>query len=364
LIDTARRRVAPLIGAMLLVIGLLASARSAAAEDDAAGSTELGEAPITTIGPFSYHPGRGLRVGTTGLTVGGFTNIKAEHTGKSGSDEFTVDRLNFFFIFDRFARFRAVADLQLKDIFAADEETTGTKDFAFDARRLFGDFTIYDELHVRAGTFLTPVSYWNLILATPLTFTTEIPLIVEETFFEPTTTGVMLHGSTGVGPGRFGYSLFSQFLDPLEDDPELDPPDQTAGLQVTYDTLPTWSVGAAYQASEKRDQWSHLGSVYLCWQPERAEVLAEALFQDGEDLESFQWGAYLQVAYEIYRRVYLVTRYEHFEPPESPALNVVTAGAVWKPYPFMAVKVEYRVGDHSFEDEDLDGFFVSLTTLF
>lgn len=324
---------------------------------------ELGEAPVAAVGPFRYRPGRGLRVGDTGFVIGGFTNVKAEYTDES-KGEFTLDRLNIFVIFDYFTRFRAVVDLQMKDIFAADKDHVGTRDFAFDVRRFFGEYSVADELRLRGGTFLTPVGYWNLILAPPLTWTTETPLIVEETFFEQTTTGIMLHGSTGAGPGQLGYALFSQFLDPLEDDPELQPPDNTAGLQITYETLPAWSVGISYQAADTNGQWSYLGGAHVHLQGERTELLAEVLIQDGDDLEHLQWGAYLQPVLELYRPFYAVGRFEHYETPEKEAVNTFTVGAVWRPYPFMALKVEYRIADSRLDDEDLDGVFGSFTTLF
>ena len=334
--------------------------------------TELGEAPILSAGPLEYRPGRGLRVGSTGLVIGGFTNVKAESTDESGG-EFALDNLNFFLIFDRFTRFRAVAELQLKDIFVADDKGAGTRDFAFDVRRLFGEFTVADELHLRAGTFLTPVGYWNLILAPPLTWTTEPPLIVEEVFFQQTTTGVMLHGSTPLASGRLGYSLFSQFLDPLEDDPDLVPPQNTAGVRLEYEAGRAWSAGATYQASETHDDWSHLGALHVSWQHERVEVLGELYVRSGEELrseddegpDSEEWGTYLQGVLEVYDPFYVVGRYEHFDPPFSePEVNVFTGGVVWKPFPFMAVKVEYRLGDHRLDDEEIDGFFASFATFF
>ena len=352
------------------------------AQQESPEGAEIGESPILSAGPFEYRPGRGLRAGSSGLVIGGFTNIKAEDT-REGGGEFSLDTLNFFFIFDRFTRFRAVAELQLKDIFTADGDNAGTKDFAFDARRLFGDFTVSDQLHVRAGTFLTPVGYWNLILAPPLTWTTELPLIVEETFFQQTTTGVMLHGSTPLPRGRLGYSLFSQFLDPLEEDPELEPPKNTAGVRLTYEDGLIWSAGLTYHAAEVDSKppepdpdepeleemgmpggWTHLAGAHLLWQHDRGEVLSEAYFQDGEALVSSQWGTYLQGVVEIYRPFYLVGRYEHFNPPEDKTLNVFTFGAVWKPVPFMAVKVEYRFADRHPDEDDPQGFYSSFTTFF
>jgi hypothetical protein len=351
----------------LLVLSLIVPARSMAQDapppDSEAEPAELGEAAILSAGPLEYRPGRGLRLGDTGLVLGGFTTIKGESTEDSGG-EFAIDRLNFFLILDRFTRFRAVAELQLRDIFTADEHTSGSQDFAFDVRRLFADVTASDALRARVGTFLTPVGYWNLILAPPLTWTTEAPLIVEETFFQQTTTGVMLHGSTGVARGRLGYSLFSQFLKPLEDDPDLDPPDHTAGFRLAYDRGPAWSAGASTQASENDGEWSYMGGAHFRWQPRRGEVLSELYVQNADTESSVQWGTYLQGAFNVHGPFYAVGRYEYFDPPSERAVNVVTLGGVFKPLPFMAIKVEYRFSDHDSGDEDLRGFFTSFTTFF
>lgn len=353
--------------AFLLVLGLIGPGPSMAEDsptpDSEAEAVKLGEAPILSAGPLEYSPGRGLRFGDAGLVLGGFTDIKAESTENSGG-EFAIDRLNFFLIFDRFTRFRAVAELQLRDIYTADEERSGTKDFAFDVRRLFADVTASDAMRARVGTFLTPIGYWNLILAPPLTWTTEAPLIVEETFFQHTTTGVMLHGSTGVARGRLGYSLFSQFLKPLEDDPDLDPPDHTAGFRLVYDRGPTWSGGASTQASENDGEWLYMGGTHFRWQPSRGEVLGELYVQNGDALSAVQWGTYLQGALNVRGPFYIVGRYEYFDPPSDPGVNLFTLGGVFKPFPFMAVKVEYRFSDRDPGNENLRGFFTSFTTLF
>jgi hypothetical protein len=372
----ARASVVAAVCALWLVVS--ASPAPSRAEEPPAKETavldqspvELGEEPILSAGPLEYRPGRGLRLGPTGVVIGGFTNIKGEDSQESGG-EFSIDTLNFFLIFDRFTRFRAVAELQLDDLFVADDDHAGTRDFAFDVRRLFGEFTISDEVVLRAGTFLTPVGYWNLILAPPLTWTTEPPVIVEETFFQPTTTGAMLHGSAGVSSGRLGYSLFTQFLEPLENNPDLNPPDHTGGIRLTYDTDRNLSVGATYQASEDDGDWNHLSGLHALWQPARWEILGEVYLQEGLDSEpgetsgSSQWGTFVQAAFEIYRPFYLVGRYEHYEPPSpESALNLVTLGGVWRPLPFMALKAEYRFADDELEDEDPAGFFCSFTTFF
>jgi len=337
---------------------------AAAPASDAASATALGEAPILAVGPIEYRPGRGLHLGPTGLTIGGFTNVKAEYSDESHG-EFSLDLLNVFLIFDKIPHFRAVAELQLKDILTASKESVGTADFAFDVRRLFGDVTVTEELRIRAGIFLTPVGYWNLILAPPLTWTTEIPLIVEETFFQETTTGVMVYGAAQLGPGYLNYAAFSQFLQPLSDDPDLDPPDNTAGARLVYDSGPAWSAGLTFQAAEKTSRWTQLGAVHAIWQPRRGEVLAEFYAQGGEGLPSTQWGTYLQGVLEVREPFYLVGRYEYYDPPGAAApINLFLAGAVAKPFPFMAVKVEYRYADRSLDGDDLGGVFASFSTFF
>jgi len=356
-------RARPCRSALLLLLALLLTTTPHADAQSGAAPAEVGEEPIFTVAPVQYWPGRGLRLEDTGLTLGGFTTVKAETTKDFGY-EFALDNLNFFLIYDGLPRFHAVAEFQLNDIFVATEEETGAQEFAFDIRRLFGDFALYDELHIRVGTFLTPVGYWNLILAPPLTWTTEAPLITEKTFFQPTTTGLMLYGLTRVGSGQLGYSVFSQLLKPLETDPTLIAPDYTAAARLTYDTGPDFTLGATYQAAQTTGVWSQLQAFDLAWQLPRGEILGEIYAQQDSDPGS-QWGLYLQGTLEVYGRFYAVGRYEHYDQPDDdPTLNMFTVGGVFKPYPFMALKVEYRFVNHTDQQDAPEGFFSSFTTFF
>jgi hypothetical protein len=78
-----------------------------------------------------------------------------------------------------------------------------------------------------------------------------------------------------------------------------------------------------------------------------------------------QWGTYVQGVLAVYDPLFVVGRYEHYAP-STPAkeLNLFTFGAVVRPLPFMALKAEYRLADHFFEGESLEGFFASFTTFF
>ena len=67
---------------LLLPLGALGDAEQAAP----ASAVELGESPILSAGPLQYRPGRGLRIGSTGAVIGGFTNLKGEYTKDSGGE--------------------------------------------------------------------------------------------------------------------------------------------------------------------------------------------------------------------------------------------------------------------------------------
>ncbi len=53
----------------------------------------------TALGRFSYHTGRGLRLGKTGLTVGGFTTVETELL-EDGEQRGGIEELNFLISFD------------------------------------------------------------------------------------------------------------------------------------------------------------------------------------------------------------------------------------------------------------------------
>ncbi len=309
-----------------------------------------------------YRPGTGVDLGVAGASIGGFTNVKLETTNETV--EFAVDNLNLFFILEPASRFHFVAELQLRDVFAADEERSGFQDLTIEARRLFADVAVSNEIHIRAGTFLTPVGYWNTVLAPPLTWTTEAPLVIEEGLFQSTSSGLMIHGSLEVLNNRLGYSLFSQFLEPLADDPELAPADVSGGARLEYGDPLNWTIGASYEIAQFPGRRSQLVGLHALWQLAHGEVLCEILYEEGVEPDPVQWGGYVQGVLELTRSLYAVGRYEHFDPAsEDPAVNLFTLGGVYKPFSYMAFKVEYRIVD-TVTSHAAEGLFTSFTSFF
>ncbi len=311
---------------------------------------------------FTYRPGRGLRLGSTGATVGGFTNVKIETTNETV--EFAVDGVNVFLIYEVNSWLHAVGELQVKDVFTADEISSGSQNLAVDARRLFAEVALPSGPRIRAGTFLTPVGYWNLILAPPLTWTTEAPLVIEESLFQATTSGLMAKGAVPALGETLGYAIFTQFFAPLENDPELVPADYTAGLQLEYGSEANWKVGGTYELTKLGTRWSQLSGLHFFWRGERGEALCELLYEEGREGRTSQWGGYAQGVVDVGRRFHLVGRYEHFDPAsDDPPVDLFTLGGVFKPFSFVVVKMEYRIVS-DVASSTSEGFFSSFSTLF
>ena len=54
----------------------------------------------SAVGELEYRAGRGLRVGNTGFTIGGFATLLADRKEESGDTRVTLDDLNLFTLFD------------------------------------------------------------------------------------------------------------------------------------------------------------------------------------------------------------------------------------------------------------------------
>src|SRR5207247_6355632 len=90
--------------ALMAAVALIALASPAAAVDP---YEPAADAPVlslpTPAGELRYTPGRGLRVGDTGLTLGGYGAVDLTRD-EGGAATFTFEDLSFFFIWDPTAR--------------------------------------------------------------------------------------------------------------------------------------------------------------------------------------------------------------------------------------------------------------------
>ena len=158
----ARARRALLVAVVLLS---LASPAAAANEYPPASGADGADASVlslpTHIGEVRYTPGRGLRVGDTGLTLGCYGALDLTRDD-GGPATFTFEDLSLFFIWDPTKRLHLFSEL---DVVEQDEPDVARR--TFQTERLYGDLAAFDWLNLRVGKFLTPVGRWNLIHARP-----------------------------------------------------------------------------------------------------------------------------------------------------------------------------------------------------
>jgi len=143
--------------------------------------------------------------------------------------------------------------------------------------------------------------------------------------------------------------LYGTFLDPLNVDPDEHPAKRSAGAHLEWASLKGWTIGASYFASQLHDgEWNHLGGADLLWQPHnRIELSGEAVFGEGSREDGTLWGLYAQTVVETVRTLYLVGRYERFDPPGGGrAINLFDLGFAWVPLPYLRFKADYLIADH------------------
>lgn len=319
----------------------------------------------TAIGRVEYHAGRGLRLGDTHLTIGGFVNAEAD-AFEGGESHGGLEGASFFLLFDPLPFVHGFAELETGGIAEAETGRRGVgSNLSLAVERAYGDFGASDALNLRFGKFLTPIGRWNPVPVEPLTWTASTPLIVENVFDE-STTGSMLWGSLFPRGGALSYSLYGAFLDPLRPDRKNPPVGHSAGAYLEWASLGGWSAGASYFASQSRNGgWHHLGGVDGLWTPgPRLELSGEAVFGEGSRGNGSLWGLYAQAVVETIDTLYAVGRYERFDPPGGGlSIDLFGVGLAWVPLPYLRLKADYSFAARAGEPAT-PGFQSSLSLLF
>jgi hypothetical protein len=370
-----RRALAAIGGWLCVVVGILSPCPSAQAQpanpfDSAGASDEPVLSLESPVGPIDYVPGRGLRLGRTGLTVGGFSTLEIDHEeGEPGFLE--LDGVNVLALWEPVDFFSAFAELEVGDLFSLDLDSGDVEsEPSFVVERLYGDLGWNDALNGRLGKFQSPVGIWNLVPAEPFTWTATDPVLVETAFDEHQTGGAVF-GSFYPASHTLDYWVYGQFFDPL--DPSETPPqaDHGVGGRLRYgSSLGDWAVGASYLSSRFDGRWNYLGGLDGFWQLGSLELQGEFAIVRGDIPDRNLWDVYIQGAYGLgdvcacLRSLHLVGRYEHFEPSKwSRTSNLGDVGVAWIPRSFLILKAGYRFADRQSE-EVRRGFFASFSVLF
>lgn len=309
-----------------------------------------GEVPADSGETLPNTAGRGLALGRTGLTLGGYATGEAEDL--EGSDYYSELEGNLFVLYEPVRQVTWFTDLEFESDAVAFE-------------RSYLDFSQSDALKLRLGKFLTPIGRWNQAHIEPLTWTTSEPLMIE-TVFDDTVSGVSLQGSVFPSGGALSYALYASLVDPIEVDAEENFAEDSAGVRLEWASLGGWTAGLSHYASKPvaDSRWHHLGGADLLWQAHRrVEVSAEALAGEGSRSRGAVQAGYVQAAVETWRSLYLVGRYEALSLPGLPTARFVTTGLVWAPMPSVRIKADYTFANEAGADGE-PGARASLSYLF
>ncbi|MBI3783188.1 MAG: hypothetical protein HY270_07290 [Deltaproteobacteria bacterium] len=333
-----------------------------ATESTAVGDKTLVDLP-SAIGAIQYEPGRGLRVGNTGLTLGGYTGVGIERP-EGGPATAALDDLSLFVTYRPVARLHLFSELEEEDLLRVDDHGRGgTNAQKFAVERLYGAFTVSDGLELRFGQFLTPVGRWNVIHAQPLVWTTSRPLTTL-VGFDTHTTGVVVQGAL-LDDSSLAYAVYSQFLNTVAPPhEEVVSAKHTAGARAEYSWLSGASIGASYLAQRLSNEWEHVAGIDAAWRASRIELSSEAIVGVPNGPRSRQWGGYVQCAWSIGGGLWTVLRYEHFDQraPQR-EINLVVPALAYRPTPYTIFKLEYVFADHR-NDTSPAGFLTSFSLLF
>ncbi len=360
---TAVRRLFALLASLGLASGAGAAERPPPEE-----TSDRALSPLfsfdSPLGSIEYGLGRGLRVGDTGLHIGGFTTVEFDREERKAAD-LELDSVNFLVLFEPNRYLRGFAEIEVGELlrWRTDESRVRGKP-RVEFERLYGDLIFGDPLVLRGGKYLTPIGRWNLVPAEPFVWTPIEPAFTE-IMFDEHQTGAAALGTFYPGPGTLDYWVFSQFVDPLHASEDPVPADNSVGGRLQYGrTSQQWSVGSSFMATEIGGDWSYLGGLDTEFRIDRLLVTSEFTIQQGDIEDRDLWDFYVQGVYEIVPTFNLVGRYEHIDPSSSENdANLGDLGVAWIPKPYLHFMASYRFTDKQ-TDEVRRGVSVSLSFIF
>lgn len=314
-----------------------------------------------------YQPGQGWELPGTGLRLGGYTSAGFEKDRHKPS-RLGVNDLSLFAWWEGDGKFKFFSELDLEDSLIWNPSRSITTKHAYlTLERLYADYNYSDSVNLRAGKFLTPIGRWNTIHADPLVWTTVRPLITERSF--PTNaTGAMLYGTVAAFGKTLDYSVYAASGHDWRPNPKLDPFTEALGFHVSTPLDGLGEFGVSYANFEQRnspgDHRNLLGVDYFRTF-DRYELSAEAIYRlSDEGGIASEKGLFVQGVAPLTQRLYLVGRYEWFDPAGvAPSMNLGLIGLAFKLSPAVVLKAEVSHATRNSIGAQ-EGFFTSIAVLF
>lgn len=384
-----------IIGAALLAAaGLALCATPATAADD-------GQAQS---GGLHYEFGRGLRLGESGFTLGGYATAEYRDQ-QSTRARLKSSHASAFIWWEGLERIKVFAEIDLMNLTQSHRGDGHSDDRRVSLERLYADYAFGDLLTVRAGKFLTPIGRWNVMHADPLVWTTTRPLVTQA-LFPHNVTGIGASGTWTSLLGRsVGYTVYASNGQEWRADPGQDPFSVVRGGRVTLPLGMDVQFGlsfARYEQRGSRGEARALGGFDLFWSRNGYELSAEWLRTSADhpapppapnpaapatpaaqaesptpappvdqrqpephgDTDPATRAGYVQGVMPLVGRLYAVARFDWMRDPRSPVtVRQGLLGLVWRPNPATAIKLEYLRSRRGTPGEP-EGIVASASVLF
>jgi hypothetical protein len=329
--------------------------------------------------PAPYALGQGLYFPQQSLRIGGYANLQYyDVEGFPATLRFRDTSL--FITKDLGSRWQLFTEVDLGDSISVASHSSG-EDSELDVERLYLDYHADQAITLRFGKFLTPVGQWNLIHADPLTWTVSRPLSTSAAFARHA-SGIMAFGTVPLRGRDLDYWVFADDSKQLGIGPEQDKAfssfgadgsfhnnfRQAFGGQLLYHMLDDhFGLGMSYldytlQSPHQRFQ---LVGVDLSWTARYVNLSGEAVHRTSPDASApTQQGGFLQAAVPLWRKLYLVGRYERYQTAVSAKVTTLrTFGLNYRPVQGIVLKIEHSEGNRDAEASP-PGWLASAAVLF
>lgn len=311
-----------------------------------------------------YYLGQGLYFPQQALRVGGYADIHFYGLDNRRS-ALSVEDLSLFLTKDIGTHWKLFAETELGDALIVNSQHASTHDVNIDFERLYADYRANGAVTLRFGKFLTPIGQWNLVHADPLVWTVSRPLTTTSAFSRHA-AGAMMYGTVTVHNDDLDYWLFADdskalafprshdlaFTDYGASSTLRNDFLHAIGGQFLYHMLDDrLSLGASYVSYELKSpqQQYRLVGLDFGWSSRYIELSGEGIYRTGSSPGvADEYGGYLQTVIPLPRHLYVVGRYERYKIPlPNQIVTLRTFGLDYRPFASIALKLEYRVGNHN-----------------
>jgi len=305
-----------------------------------------------------YRAGRGLRIHSLKMTVGGYSTLL--YISRRNYEEQELEEIALLLYGDPFPRVRYFLELELHEVY---REVNG-KDRTIrllDVERLYVDYEFSDALKLRMGRFITPIGIWNPIHIDVLKWTVSDPAVVAF-FFPNFVTGVQLFGNLSLDTD---YAFFFQNNRGISERYNNLLSRRSAGGEIRRELVDNLKLGinGGWFDLEDLGEISFAG-VNALFTDSGTELSGEMMFalekrNTGEKGRRFSY--YLQGVRRVLPGNYAILRYCYYrETVEGRENRALIFGWNFRPYHFLSLKAEYQLR----EKKEFNTFSASVSGMF